>query len=161
MRTLVIYYSLEGNTKLMAETIASSLNADLYRVKPVFDIEVSPIKKYIDGTKLILDHCKPNLECLKVDFTRYDRIYVGTPVWALNVAPAIRTLLLDKIKDKEVALFYTYKGLPYHFEENARELIAKNNRLLSIHGFKNVQHHQMDCILESNYWAKRYHLSIK
>ena len=154
MRTLVIYYSLEGNTKLIAETIASSLNADLYRIKPMFDIQVHPFMKYVDGTRLILDHCKPNLESLKVDFTRYDRIYVGTPVWALNVAPAIRTLLLDKIKDKEVALFYTYKGLPYHFEE-------KNNRFLSIHGFKNVQHHQMDCILESNYWAKRYHLTIK
>jgi len=29
MKTLVVYYSKTGNTKLMAETIASEINAEL------------------------------------------------------------------------------------------------------------------------------------
>ena len=88
-------------------------------------------------------------ENVNVDFSRYDCIYVGTPVWFFNVAPAIRTLLLDKISDKEVALFYTHNGFEYNFVENAKELIEKKNRFVSLHGFINVKDHQMDCLLEA------------
>ncbi len=156
MRTLVIYYSFDGNTQFIAENIASSLNADLCRIKPVYDISQSKFKQYIDGARLVLDKCKPQLHNFHVDFSRYDRIYVGTPIWAFNVAPAIRTLLLDKIRDKEVALFYTHSGFEHNFVDNAKQLIEKNNRLFSIHGFNNVKQHQMDCIHESQRWAHRF-----
>ncbi len=156
MKTLVIYYSFEGSTKFIAENIASSLNADLYRVKPVYDIQASKFKQYFQAYDLIRHKCKPQLDDFHCDFNRYDRIYVGTPIWMFNVAPAIRTLLLDKIKDKEVALFYTHKGFEYNFIDHAKTLIEKNNRLFSIHGFANVQQHQMDSLMESQHWVHRF-----
>ena len=156
MRTLVIYYSHDLNTKLIAENIASSLNADLYRVKPNRKKKKKGIKKYFEAYKMIYHKSKPQLENVNVDFSRYDCIYVGTPVWFFNVAPAIRTLLLDKINDKEVALFYTHNGFEYNFVENSKELIEKKNRFVSLQGFINVKDHQMDCLLESDNWAHRF-----
>ena len=41
MKNLVIFYSLEGNTRLMAETIAKEVNADI--------LELIPKKKYADS----------------------------------------------------------------------------------------------------------------
>lgn len=156
MKTLVIYYSFDGSTKFIAENIASSLNADLCRIKPIYDLKHQGLKTYINGARLILNKCKPQLDDFRVDFSRYDRIYVGTPIWAFNVAPAIRTLLIDKIRNKEVALFYTHNGFEYNFVHNAKELIEKHNQLFSIHGFANVKQHQSDCIQESLTWAHRF-----
>ncbi len=156
MRTLVIYYSKSGNTKLIAENIASSLNADLYRVKPVIDISGNSLQKVLQGSKMVYYKYKPLLENLNVDFSRYDRIYVGTPIWMFNVAPAVRTLLLDKIKGKEVALFYTHNGFEHTFLDHAKSLVEKRNHLVSLHGFRNVKDHQMDCLLESDNWAHRF-----
>jgi len=38
MKTLVVYYSLEGNTKFIAETISKTVGADLLELKPIKDI---------------------------------------------------------------------------------------------------------------------------
>ena len=34
MKTLVVYYSLEGNTKLIAQTLKEELNCDIVELKP-------------------------------------------------------------------------------------------------------------------------------
>ena len=34
MKNLVVYYSLEGNTKLIAEFIAKEIGADIIELKP-------------------------------------------------------------------------------------------------------------------------------
>ena len=41
MKSLVIYYSKTGNTKLMAESIASEVNADLFEIQREKDIKSS------------------------------------------------------------------------------------------------------------------------
>lgn len=37
-KTLIVYYSLEGSTKLITETIAKEMNADIIECKPKKDI---------------------------------------------------------------------------------------------------------------------------
>jgi flavodoxin len=39
MKILIIYYSLEGNTKLIADTLERALNADTLRLEPIKDIK--------------------------------------------------------------------------------------------------------------------------
>ena len=46
MKSLVIFYSLEGNTKLIATTIATTINADILELKPNKKYHNSGFKKY-------------------------------------------------------------------------------------------------------------------
>lgn len=43
MKILVVYYSYSGNAKLIAETLANELNADIERLEPVKPLNASGI----------------------------------------------------------------------------------------------------------------------
>jgi len=46
-KILVVYYSFEGSTRLMAETIAHELKADVLELKPVKDLQSKGFMKYV------------------------------------------------------------------------------------------------------------------
>ena len=49
---------------------------------------------------------KSKIKPIKVNFDDYDLIFLGSPVWAWNVHPAIRGLLKEySFKNKKFALF--------------------------------------------------------
>ena len=49
MKNLVIYYSLEGNTKLIAENIAKKIDADILELKTKKEYHKTGFKKYFWG----------------------------------------------------------------------------------------------------------------
>ena len=90
MASLVVYYSLEGSTKLIAD-IATALGADLLELKPVKE-EINPksfLKFFWGGRQVVLKKI-PELVPYERDIGKYDLIVIGTPVWAFNYAPPIR-----------------------------------------------------------------------
>ncbi len=107
-KILVVYYSLEGNTKLIAENVARAINADVMRLSPVKDLHAKGGAKFFWGGKQVLMHQKPKLKPLDKDPLNYDVIFIGTPVWASTFAPAIRSFFASvKIQGKKVAFFCT------------------------------------------------------
>lgn len=44
MKSLVIYYSLEGNTKLIADTIKNELNSDVLELRTKNNILIKDLK---------------------------------------------------------------------------------------------------------------------
>ena len=54
MKILIIYYSLDGNTHMIAEQIKNSINSDILRLKPVHDNDKKGLFKIISGGKQIL-----------------------------------------------------------------------------------------------------------
>ena len=106
MQALVIYYSFEGNTKLIAESIATELQADLLELKPIKEIEQKGFMKYFWGGKQVFLKQYPELEPLKKDPREYDVIFIGTPVWAWTFTPPFHTFFNEvQLKDKKIALF--------------------------------------------------------
>jgi hypothetical protein len=82
MKTLVIYYSLTGNTKYMADTLCSALNADAMRLPH-------------EGAWPVLE--------------AYDLIVIGTPVWAFGLPHPLKRFLKENCLDgRRVALFCCY-----------------------------------------------------
>ncbi|GIM30417.1 flavodoxin [Clostridium polyendosporum] len=111
MKAVVIFYSLEGNTRLIANTISEELKAEIVEIKPKRQIPSSGLKKYFWGGKQVVLKERPEIEEINIDFSKYDLIVFGTPVWAGRFAPVFNTFFNKyKIRDKRIALFCCHGG---------------------------------------------------
>jgi flavodoxin len=111
VKSLVVFYSLEGDTKFIAETISKELGAEIAEIQPVKQIPTSGFRKYLWGGKQVMFKDKPDIEPINVDLSKYDLIILGTPVWASRFAPVFNTFLENnKIEDKKIALFCCHGG---------------------------------------------------
>jgi flavodoxin len=130
MKKLVVYYSLDGNTRLIAETIAETVGADILELKPVKEITRNNFIKIFAGGKQAILKAEPELHLLNVKPEDYDLIFIGTPVWAWTYAPTLRTFFkTHKLKNKKVALFCCHGGGPRNFFEKFEEAVAGNTIL--------------------------------
>jgi len=107
MKSLVVYYSYTGNTRYIAKIIAKELGSDLLELKPEKDlIKSKGFMKYFWGGKKVLMKEKPKLKPLDKNPNDYDLVIIGTPVWAWNYTPPIRTFLnKHKLKNKTIGLY--------------------------------------------------------
>ena len=111
MKAIVVYYSLEGNTKFAAELLAKGLQADLLELKPIKEYPKGKISKFIWGGKAATFAETPQLEEYKFQMEEYDFILIGTPVWNNRIAPPLNTFLSNhEIANKKVALFASSTG---------------------------------------------------
>ena len=106
MNTLIVYYSLEGNTAYAAGKIAEALGADTLRLVPVKAYPTGGFRKFFWGGKSAVMAETPALEPYRFDAAAYDRVVFGFPVWASNVAPPIRTFIKENsLKGRRIAAF--------------------------------------------------------
>lgn len=115
MKTAIIYYSMSGNTKYIAEKIAQALDADLIPLIPMKAYPDSGFKKFFWGGKSAVMGEKPRLEPYAFDPAAYDLIILGGPVWAGTFAPPLRTFIheqLEGLRGKRLAAFFCCSGGP-------------------------------------------------
>ncbi len=111
MKPLIIFYSFEGNTKLIAEKISQTIGAEVLELKPKKEIKTKGFMKYFWGGKQVLTKVKPELLPFDVNFDDYDFLFIGTPVWAGSYAPALNSFFADhKFSNKKIALFCCHGG---------------------------------------------------
>lgn len=111
MKSVIIYYSLEGNTKLIAELISKEINGDLIELKCKKEFPSKGFKKYFWGGKSAIFRETPELINFNVDLSKYENIFLGTPVWAGTYAPAFNTFFRDNsISNKNIGLFVCSGG---------------------------------------------------
>ncbi len=111
MKTLIVYYSLEGNTEYVVNKIAKACGFDTLRLEPVKKYPDSGFRKFFWGGKSAVMAETPELEPYTFDSDSYDRIVFGFPVWAGNVTPPIRTFVKDNdLKGKRIAAFACQSG---------------------------------------------------
>jgi flavodoxin len=105
-KILVAYYSRTGTTKKLAENIAKILNAD---IDEIIDKKSrsGPIG-FLTGGRDAMKRKETTIETKK-NPEKYDLVVIGTPVWAGNVTPAVRTYLTT-YNFKKVAFFCTFGG---------------------------------------------------
>jgi flavodoxin len=90
-RTLVVYYSRTGVTRGVAHVLAGELGADLEELHDRKD-RSGPLG-YLVACKDAVLRRPTDIEPPQKDPAAYDRVVVGTPVWAFTMAPAVRTYL--------------------------------------------------------------------
>ena len=113
MKTAVVYYSMSGNTEMVAEKIAEATGADLVRLRPEKAYPDKGVRKFLWGGKSAVMAETPKLEPYTFRAEEYDRVVFGFPVWASNIAPPVRTFVQenrDALKDKKIAAFACQSG---------------------------------------------------
>jgi flavodoxin len=110
-KILVVYYSLTGNTKMIADTIQETLNSDILALKPIKELKADSSMKYMWGGAQATMKIKPKLEGFSINPLDYDLVFIGTPVWAWTLSPPIRTFLSQfDFRGKKVALWVCAGG---------------------------------------------------
>ena len=139
-KSIILLYSFEGNTKKVADYLAGELNIPCEEIKPVKDLSSKGFSKYFWGGQQIIMKKKPKLNPIKANLDEYDTVFLGSPIWAGTFAPAIKTLLEEKIlSGKNIKFFYTHDGGPGKCEDRIREAVNIHNTLISAYGLARVK----------------------
>ena len=119
---LVAYFSLAGdnykvgvvkvgNTKLLAGHIANYLKADQYEIKGDNNYPEKYMDRVKQANKEKSQNLRPNLVYKIDDFTQYDTIFLGYPIWYGRPPMAVYTFLETyDFTNKNVYLFCTHEG---------------------------------------------------
>ena len=113
MKTIIVYYSLDGNTKQAAETLAKAIGADVCEIQPVKPIKSAgkpTFRTIMQGGGQVAFGLCPALKEFSADLSQYDRIILGTPVWNAKCASFVRTFAKKyarqhNLTDKVTAVF--------------------------------------------------------
>ena len=113
VKTAVVFYSMNGNTAMVAGRVAGLLGADLIEIRPEKAYPDKGLKKFLWGGKSAVMAETPSLQPYQFSAEDYDRVIFGFPVWAANMAPPIRTFIrdnLEALKVKDAAAFACQSG---------------------------------------------------
>ena len=111
-KSLIIYFSITGNTKRVAQHMARKIGADLYQI----DVENPYTSKDLDW---IIPSCRANVEQKAPasrpayrgelpDISQYDTVIFGHPIW-WGIPPRIIYTVIEALDltDKKVPSFAT------------------------------------------------------
>jgi flavodoxin len=136
-KALIVYYSLGGNTAEVAGRIRDMTDGSLLEIETEKAYPSSPAIYIIAGLELKNGNY-PALKESVEDFSSYDVIFVGSPVWWFTVStPVLSFLSKTDFKGKTVVSFATDGGnYGEFFVDFARE--ARNANVLEGINFTNV-----------------------
>ncbi len=112
MKKLVAYFSASGVTKRIAETLAETVGADIYEIKPVKPYTAADLnwmdKNSRSSVEMRDKSSRPKIEGKLDNMSDYDTIFVGFPIW-WYVAPTIINTFLESydLSGKKIVLFAT------------------------------------------------------
>lgn len=115
MSKLVVYFSVSGVTKKLAENLAKLENADIYEIVPeqlYTSEDLDYTKKTSRSSVEMADlSCRPKIKATNLDVEKYDTLFIGFPIW-WGREPSIVDTFLDSydIKGKRIIPFCTSGG---------------------------------------------------
>lgn len=119
-KSLVVYYSCTGNTERVAELIKEGTGSDIFEIELKKDYSLA--KAYTVGLIHASTGYKPKMQD-DIDISKYDTIYLGTPVWMFTIAPALRTFIkAHNWEKKTIFPFCTDEGGKGNCFEKIEEL---------------------------------------
>lgn len=156
MKSLVIFYSFEGNTRLMAKVISEELGADILDLKPKNEITRNRIFKYVHGASRVLRHKEPELEDFDIKVDSYDLLVFGGPVWAGTYAPPLLTYFTNyPTRGKSVAFFCCHGGKPGSALDDMIRDCGDDNEVIDVADFfQPLQNNPEEKKEEAKAWAR-------
>ena len=133
MKNLIVYYSYEGNSEIIAKAIQKELNTDILKLIPNKEKKTKSLFKFVWGGLQVYMTKKPKLEDYNIDLKQYDNIFIGSPCWFGTFAPPINTFLSENdIKGKNIFLFVCNGGNMRNTWKNYENILKGNNIISKI-----------------------------
>ena len=136
-KMLVLYYSQTGNTKAVAEEIATKLCADIE--------EIVMVNPYDPDFQATFERCMqerekkeiPDIQPVKADIAGYDVIFLGFPVWFGTYAPPVQKFLLGAdLSGKKIVPFCTFVSGGLESSVNDLKQAAPNSEIMPGYGVR-------------------------
>ncbi len=109
-KVLIVYFSLTGNTKQVANIMEEFTNGVVFEIQPDFDYSKVQSKAEMGqlGKQQVNEGFRPELKNTVADIDTYDLIIIGSPVWWYSVTPPVMSFLSQyNLEGKKVAPFCT------------------------------------------------------
>ena len=159
MKTLIAFYSLSGNTRRIADAIVGAVGGEMLEIKTKKGIPNRGFAKFFWGGKQVVKKETPDLLPLEKNPNNYDLVFLGTPVWAGNFTPAVRSFMAAaKLQNKKIALFCVHGGDdPGQTLVNLKEELAGNEIVGKIDFQMGAipQEQMANNLIKAAEWAKR------
>lgn len=112
--SLVVFYSATGNTKIVAEKIAQTLDADIFEIIPEEPYTDEDLNWSNDNSRVSIEHNDeskreiPLTDTMPDGWEQYDTIYIGYPIWwGIAAWPVNGFIEANDFTDKTVIPFCT------------------------------------------------------
>lgn len=110
MKSLVVYYSLTGKTKLVSQVIAEALNATLVEIKETKPRKLGPLVYLLGGFAAITNRGS-KINPIDVDLKQHETIFIGSPIWASRPVPAVNSFIYKtNFEGLSIIPFFTMGG---------------------------------------------------
>jgi flavodoxin len=114
-KNLVVYFSASGETEQAAEALAEMLKADIHEIEPEIPYTKEDLNWMHKQSRTSIEmnnlDYRPGIVEANMDFSDYDEILIGFPVW-WYIAPTIINAFIEEndFTGKTVRLFATSGG---------------------------------------------------
>lgn len=98
-KTIVVYFSASGNTKMVAELTASELGADLFEIEPAEPYTAEDLNWMDRNSRVCKEHDDESLQDIELvtaqipDWDEYDTVIIGYPLWWREAAWPINNFI--------------------------------------------------------------------
>ncbi len=112
MKSVIVYFTHSGNTELAAKKLAEVTGSPVFRILPVEPYTSDDVDWVNEKSRCTQEHLNQNLrpaiQPMDVDFSQYDTVFIGFPIWWHEEPAIIRTFLDNTdLKGKELYPFCT------------------------------------------------------
>lgn len=108
MKFAIIYYSLGGNTRRIANMIKDKISADIFEIETKTPYTGAYNQIVNQGQDEVNSGFCPEIKKLNIDLSKYDTVFLGSPVWWYTFAPAMHSFLNEyDLSGKKIFPFAT------------------------------------------------------
>ena len=129
-KSIIIFWSRSGSTKLLASKIVRETDADILEITLRNPYPANYRKTLSRANRERIQNDPPELEMQLPDLSQYDTIYLGYQTWAMTLSQPMKAFLLEyggEFSNKEIAPFLSEGGYGSgDSTELIREFIARD-----------------------------------
>jgi len=109
-RTLVVYLTRTGNTRVIAKQLQRRYDADLFEIRTA-ESYPEDYEEMVEKAHQQRDSETPPALAENIDIGQYDTVFLGFPIWGGALPAPVRTFLTtNDLAGKTIAPFITHGG---------------------------------------------------
>lgn len=112
MKTAVVYFSLDGSTRVAAQALAERLQADVYELKEIKQRGKTKGAFMGEAVGALFGLKSRVQDTFAQKMGGYERVCIGTPIWAGSPVPAVNTFLHALNPSGKQILLFTVQADP-------------------------------------------------